>query len=43
MNAEVQERSEMNFKGVVWDEQQRSERGSKEEEKIQSMDWALKM
>lgn len=42
-NAEVQERSEMNFKGVIWDGQQRSRRGSKEEEKIQSMDWALKM
>ena len=36
-------RSETEFKGVIWDGRQQSRTGSKEEEKIQSMDWALKM
>jgi len=42
-DTEVPARSEMKFKGVIWDGRQQSRTGSKEEEKIQSMDWALKM
>ena len=42
-DTQVQARGEMNFKGVIWDGQQRSRRGTREEEKIQRMDWALKM
>jgi hypothetical protein len=41
-DAEVLARSEMNFHGVVWDGQSGA-MCSKEEENIQSMDWALKM
>jgi hypothetical protein len=41
-DSEALARSEMDFQSVIWDGQH-SKTGSAEKEKIESMDWALKM